>query len=83
MFCCDTAGFAVPPHISEHSVSEKVHDRSRNTRLGEGSEARAGFLPDPAGAWSLFLVFSLPVALPRRLFTPHPTVTSCSLLAVH
>lgn len=50
MHSCNTAGFAVPPRISEHSVGEKVRDRSRNTWLGERREARAGSLPDPTGA---------------------------------
>lgn len=50
MLCCDTTVFAAPSCISEHSTVEKVHDRSRDTQLGERSEARAEFLPDPTRA---------------------------------
>ena len=65
-------------------MGEKVRGSSRSSRLGERkSEAVAGFLPDPARAWSLFLILSLLVALPRRLLIPtphcHQLLIACSL----
>lgn len=65
--------FSCLPLISEHSKGGKVCDSSRNTWLGERrSKAGAGFPPDPTRVWSLFLILSLLMALPRRLRTLSP-----------